>query len=77
MEALMSFIFIIWLFAGITIPKAVAVVVAWVRATSDDWVITTWPTFFTLSPSVVPVVFAIVPALIGPENVVDAIFISS
>jgi hypothetical protein len=33
--------------------------------------------FFILSPSVVPVVFEIVPALIGPEKVVVAMIIFS
>ena len=37
--------------------------------------ITTCPVFFTSDPKVVPVVFEIVPALIGPENVVVAIII--
>jgi hypothetical protein len=39
--------------------------------------ITTCPVFLTSEPSVVPVVFEIVPAFIGPENVVCAILISS
>jgi hypothetical protein len=37
---------------------------------------TTWPVFFTLEPNVVPVVFLMVPALIGPEKVVVAMKIS-
>ena len=37
--------------------------------------ITTWPVFFISVPTVVPVVLEIVPALIGPENVVVAIII--
>ena len=37
--------------------------------------ITTWPVFFILVPTVVPVVFEIGPAFIGPENVVVPILI--
>jgi hypothetical protein len=37
---------------------------------------TTDPTFLTFEPIVVPVVFLIVPAFIGPENVVVAILSS-
>jgi hypothetical protein len=46
-------------------------------STFTDWDITTCPTFAMLVPIVVPVVFEIVPALIGPENVVFAILYSS
>jgi hypothetical protein len=37
--------------------------------------ITTWPVFLTSDPRVVPVVALIVPAFIGPENVVVAMII--
>jgi hypothetical protein len=57
----------IWLFAGITI-----VVAAEACVIGDDCAITTWPMLATLVPNVVPVVLAMLPARIGPLNVVLA-----
>ena len=48
--------------------SVVVVVAVWSIATV--WDMTTNPVFFMSEPTVVPVVFLIVPALIGPEKVV-------
>jgi hypothetical protein len=46
------------------------------RSIAWDCAITTCPTFFMSVPTVVPVVSLMVPALIGPEKVVELILFS-
>ena len=64
-------------FAGIITLDASAAIAPPERSIARLCAITTWPVFFMSVPTVVPVVFLIVPANIGPENVVFAIIISS
>ena len=64
-------------FAGMITFVAVAASAPPDKSTAKLCAITTWPVFFMSVPTTVPVVFLIVPANIGPENVVFAIIISS
>ena len=64
-------------FAGMITLVAVAASAPPANEAAKLCAITTCPVFFMLVPTVVPVVFEIVPAFIGPEKVVVAILYSS